>query len=171
MTAARGRISLIWAMANNRVIGANNTLPWRMPADLRHFRLLTLGHPVIMGRRNYESLGRPLPGRKNIVVTRQADYRAEGCEVAGSLEDALRKTAGNPEIFIIGGATLYAQTLGLADRLYATLIDAQVQGDTLFPEFDERAWTETAREAHLADEQNPFNYCFVTWDRRSGAGA
>ncbi|MDA8362555.1 MAG: type 3 dihydrofolate reductase [Gammaproteobacteria bacterium] len=165
MNSTRSRISLVWAMASNRVIGANNALPWRLPADLRYFRRLTLGHHVIMGRRNYESLGRPLPGRDNIVITRQADYRAPGCAVVGSVEEALRVAATDPEIFVIGGATLYAQTLALADRLYATLIDAQVAGDTLFPEFDTQAWIETAREQHLADADNPFNYCFVTWER------
>ncbi len=166
MSAPQSRISLIWAMTSNRVIGADNALPWRLPADLRQFRRLTLGHHVIMGRRNYESLGRPLPGRDNIVVTRQADYQAAGCTVVGSVEEALRTAAGDPEIFVIGGATLYAQTLGLADRLYVTLIDAQIPGDTLFPDFDMQAWVETARELHLADHDNPFNYSFVTWDRR-----
>ncbi len=165
MSIARSRISLIWAMASNRVIGANNALPWRLPADLRHFRNLTLGHHVIMGRRSYESLGRPLPGRDNIVVTGQKDFQAEGCTVAGSIEEALRAAAGDPEIFVIGGATLYAQTLGFADRLYATLIEASVPGDTLFPDFDTRAWVETARETYPADENNPFDFSFVTWER------
>ncbi len=168
MSDARPRISLIWAMASNRVIGANNALPWRLPADLRHFRHLTLGHPVIMGRRNHESLGRPLPGRRNIVITRQAGYGAEGCTVVGSVEEALRAAAGDTEIFIIGGATIYAQTLDRADRLYATLIDAAVPGDTLFPPFDTREWVEIAREPHPADAENPFSYVFVTWDRPPG---
>ncbi len=168
MSAPRSRISLIWAMTSNRVIGVHNALPWRLPADLRHFRKLTLGHHVIMGRRNYESIGRPLPGRKNIVVTRQADYRADGCIVVGSIEEALRTAAGDPEIFVIGGATLYAQTLGVADRLYATLIDAHIPGDTLFPDFDTKAWVETAHEPHRADQDNPFDYSFVTWERPPG---
>ncbi len=166
MTGSRSRISLIWAMANNRVIGANNTLPWKLPADLRHFRTLTTGHHIIMGRKNYESIGRPLPDRVNIVVSRQAAYEAPGCVVVGSIEEALQRAAGDPEIFVIGGAAIYAQTLEHADRLYLTRINAQIQGDTFFPDFAEGAWRETAREDHLADERNPYDYSFITLERR-----
>jgi len=167
MTNAGSRLSLIWAMASNRVIGANNALPWKLPADLQYFRRLTSGHHVIMGRKNYESLSRPLPDRTNIVVSRQPAYHAPGCRVVRSVDEALCAATGDPEIFVIGGATIYAQTLSRADRLYMTIIDAEIPGDTLFPEFDENAWMETAREQHAADERNPYNYTFITLERRS----
>lgn len=160
-------ISIIVAMAENRVIGVNNTLPWRLPADLRHFRRLTTGHHVIMGRRNYESIGRPLPDRTNIVVTRNPAYRAPGCRVRHSLEDALRDVGNDPEVFIIGGAEIYRQALGKADRIYLTLVHATIGGDTRFPEFDTREWNETSRARHEADEKNPYAYSFVTYDRKN----
>lgn len=159
------RVSLIAAMAENRVIGVNNTLPWRLPADLRHFRRLTTGHHVIMGRRNYESIGKPLPDRTNIVVTRNPDYRAPGCLVKHSLEDALAATNDDPEVFVIGGAEIYRQALDRADRLYLTLVHAQVQGDTYFPPFDEKHWQEIGRERHEPDEKNPHACTFLIYDR------
>jgi dihydrofolate reductase len=154
-------------MAENRVIGVNNTLPWRLPADLRHFRQLTTGHHVIMGRRNYESIGRPLPDRTNIVVTRNRDYRAPGCEVRHSLEEALRDASGDPEVFVIGGAEIYRQALDKADRIYLTLVHADVPGDTFFPEFDARDWNEISCARHEADEKNPYACSFVTYDRKT----
>lgn len=159
------RVSIIAAMAENRVIGVNNTLPWRLPADLRHFRRLTTGHHVIMGRRNYESIGRPLPDRTNIVVTRNPAYRAPGCVVRHSLEEALRDTGDDPEVFVIGGAEIYRQALARADRLYLTLVHANVPGDTFFPEFDAREWRETGRTRHEADDKNPYACSFVTYER------
>lgn len=153
-------------MAENRVIGVNNTLPWRLPADLRHFRQLTTGHHVIMGRRNYESIGRPLPERINIVVTRNRDYRAPGCAVRHSLEEALRDAGDDPEVFVIGGAEIYRQALDKADRIYLTLVHATVHGDTFFPEFDPGDWNETSRTRHEADEKNPHACSFVTYDRK-----
>lgn len=163
------RVSLIAALAENRVIGRNNTLPWRLPADLKRFRKLTTGHPVILGRKNYESIGRPLPERTNIVVTRDRDYRAPGCVVVDSL-DAAYTAAGNvDEIFIIGGAELYAQTLARADRLYLTLVHAAVPGDTYFPKFDLGDWIETARERHEPDASHVYAYSFVTYERRRAA--
>jgi len=160
------RVSLIAAMAENRVIGVNNTLPWRLPADLRHFRQVTTGHHVIMGRRNYESIGKPLPDRTNIVVTRNPSYRAPGCLVKHSFEDALAAVTNDPEIFVIGGAEIYRQALDHADRLYLTLVHAQVQGDTYFPPFDETRWQEVSRERHEPDEKNPHACTFLVYDRK-----
>ena len=160
------RVSLIAAMAENRVIGVNNTLPWRLPADLKHFRGLTTGHHVIMGRRNYESIGKPLPDRTNVVVTHNRDYRAPGCIVAHSLEEALGRAQADPEIFIIGGAEIYRQAFARAGRLYLTLVHATVVGDTYFPEFASDRWNEISRERHEADAKNPYPYSFLVYDRR-----
>ena len=162
-------VSLIAAMAENRVIGVNNTLPWRLPADLRHFRQLTTGHHVIMGRRNYESIGKPLPDRTNIVVTRNTEYRAPGCEIKHSLVDALQDIQDDTEVFVIGGAEIYRQAMSDADRIYLTLVHANISGDTFFPEFDTREWNEISRTRHKADEKNPHAYSFVTYDRKNGA--
>jgi dihydrofolate reductase len=159
------RVSLIAAMAENRVIGAHNTLPWRLPADLKHFRQLTSGHHVIMGRRNYESIGKPLPQRTNIVVTRNRHYCAPGCVVVHSLEEALQRAESDPEIFVIGGAEIYRQALARAERLYLTLVHAAIEGDTYFPEFDPDQWDEISRERHEADEKNPYAYSFVVLHR------
>ena len=157
-------------MSRNRVIGRNNTLPWRMPADLQHFRHLTTGHHIIMGRKNHEDIGKPLPGRTNIVLTQQTGYAAPGCLVVHSLQEALMAAKADNEVFVIGGAMIYSQTLDLADRLYITEIDADVDGDTLFPEFDRSSWTETSREEHPADEKNPYAYRFITLERNTPAG-
>lgn len=155
-------------MAENRVIGVNNTLPWRLPADLRHFRQLTTGHHVIMGRRNYESIGKPLPDRTNIVITRNPGYHAPGCNVKHSLVEALQGIQNDPEVFIIGGAEIYRQTIGDSDRIYLTLVHADIRGDTYFPEFDAREWHEISRTRHEADEKNPYAYSFITYDRKNG---
>ena len=159
-------LTLIAAVARNGVIGKDNRLPWHLPADLRHFKALTSGHTVIMGRKTWESLPpnfRPLPGRRNIVVTRNAAFRAEGATVVNSLADAVA-AAQDGEAFVIGGAELYAAALPLADRLQLTEIDADFEGDTHFPAFDSREWRETAREAHL--DESSFDYAFVTYERR-----
>ena len=163
------RVSLIAAMAENRVIGVNNTLPWRLPADLRHFRRVTTGHHVIMGRRNYESIGKPLPDRTNIVVTRNPSYRAPGCLVKHSIEDALAAAQNDPEVFVIGGAEIYRQALDRADRLYLTLVHAQIEGDTYFPPVDEKQWQEISRERHEPDEMNPHACTFLVYDRKPPA--
>ncbi|BAU47868.1 dihydrofolate reductase [Sulfurifustis variabilis] len=169
MERPRPRISIIVALAENGVIGRDNRLPWHLPDDLKHFRRLTVGHPVIMGRRNYESLGRPLPDRLNIVVTRQAGYAAaSGCRVVHSLEQAFAQADGAEEIFVIGGGDLYAQTLERADRLYLTRVHAGVDGDTRFPEFDVAAWHEIERVHHEADAHHAYAFSFVTLDRRRG---
>jgi len=159
------RIALIVAMAENRVIGRNNQLPWHIPADLRHFKTLTMGKPIIMGRKTHESIGRPLPGRDNIVITTDRLYQAEGCQVVHSIGQALQAAGGCEEAMIIGGANLYRQTLEDAGRLYLTLIKAEPQGDAWFPEIDPQQWREIEREAHKADESNQYDYDFVVLDR------
>ena len=158
-------LTLIAAVAKNGVIGKDNRLPWHLPADLRHFKALTSGHAVIMGRKTWESLPekfRPLPGRQNIVVTRNATYAASGATVAGSLPDAVAAAAGE-EAFVIGGAELYQVALLLADRLQLTEIDAEFDGDTWFPARDLRQWREVTRDMHR-DETGP-GYAFVRYDR------
>ncbi|MCK9380065.1 MAG: dihydrofolate reductase [Sulfuritalea sp.] len=158
-------LTLIAAVARNGVIGIDNRLPWRLAADLKHFKALTLGHAVIMGRKTWESLPasfRPLPGRHNIVVTRDAAYHAAGATVAASLPAAL-SAAESDEAFVIGGAELYAAALPLADRLQLTEIDAAFEGDTHFPAFDRGQWQETARETH--HDAAGFGYAFVTYQR------
>lgn len=158
------RVSLIAAVAENGVIGRENALPWRLPADLQHFRRLTTGHPIIMGRRNYESIGRPLPERTNIVVTRRTDYRAPGCIIAHSLEAAFDAAPG-PEIFVIGGAEIYAQALARADRIYLTRVHARIAGDSFFPAVDWSGWRELTREHHASDARHEYAYTFITLDR------
>jgi dihydrofolate reductase len=160
-------VSIIVAMAENRVIGRDNALPWRLPNDLKHFKRLTMGHPIILGRRNYESIGRPLPGRRNIVVTRQRHYAAPGCIVVHSLDEAWRAAGDDPEVFVIGGAELYAQALPRAARLYLTRVHAAVAGDTRFPDFDEAGWRELARERHEPDADHAYAYSFITLERRA----
>ncbi|WP_439683124.1 Dihydrofolate reductase [Cupriavidus oxalaticus] len=157
-------LTLVVAKARNGTIGRDNTLPWRLPEDLAHFKRTTMGAPVIMGRKTWDSIGRPLPGRRNIVVSRNPDLRIEGAEVATSLEDAQRLCVGADQIFLIGGAQLYAEAMPSADRLVVTEIDADVEGDAFFPPIDRAQWLETARETHHS-EANGFNYAFVTYDR------
>ncbi len=162
-------LSLIWAMADNRVIGIENRLPWKLPADMKWFRQNTMGKPIIMGRLTFESFGaKPLPGRRNIIISRNPSYTADGIEVYTSLEDALQSTQNNEETMIIGGMSLYKQALPLADRLYMTLIHANVEGDAWFPEFDLHEWQETARNDFPADEKNPHAYSFITLDKQPG---
>jgi dihydrofolate reductase len=139
-STGKPRISVIAALAKNRVIGIENRLPWRLPEDLAHFKALTLNHPILMGRKTFDSLGRPLPGRTNIVITRNPDYRPEGCKVAESIADAVASCADASEVFFIGGAELYRQVLPLADWLYLTEVGVDAEGDAWFPEFDHSAF-------------------------------
>jgi dihydrofolate reductase len=155
--------ALVAALARNRVIGVGNRLPWRLPEDLARFKRLTMGAPVIMGRKTRESIGRPLPGRRNIVVTRAREASWEGCVVAHSLADALALARDAGEAFVIGGAELYAQALPGADRLYLTLIDADYAGDAWFPEFDAAAWREVARASGVSADG--VGYAFVDYER------
>jgi dihydrofolate reductase len=166
-------IALVVAMDRRRVIGRDNRLPWRLPDDMQRFKALTLGHAVVMGRKTYESIGRPLAGRRNLVLTRRADYAAPGTTVVHSLEQALAcARAGQPgggagaPVFVIGGADLYAQALPLADRLYVTHVATTVAGgDATFPEIDPAAWRAVAREEHPADARHPFPFSYVTYER------
>ncbi|TNI55073.1 type 3 dihydrofolate reductase [Aeromonas veronii] len=162
------KISMIAAMAHDRVIGKDNQMPWHLPADLAHFKRVTLGKPVLMGRKTFESIGRPLPGRRNLVISRNPDYQAEGIEVVGSVEAALALLAGSSaeELMVIGGGHLYAEMLPSADCLYLTRIDLAVEGDTRFPAFDDGQWQRVDCESHPADEKNPHPYSFETWQRR-----
>jgi len=157
-------ISLIAAMAKNRVIGKNNEMPWHLPADLKHFKAVTLGKPIIMGRKTYESIGRPLPGRTNIVISTNKAYTLEGCETATSLEEAIKLVKEVEEVMIIGGGFLYSQTLKFADKLYLTFIDLEEDGDTFFPDYQALNLKEIKREKHLKDEKNPYNYEFVDFE-------
>jgi dihydrofolate reductase len=159
-------ISIIVAMGTNRVIGRDNRLPWRMPADMRRFRAITMGKAILMGRLTYESIGRPLDGRHNIVLTRDRAFVAEGCTVVYSIDEALR-AAGPGEILVIGGGLLYEQMLPMADRIYLTLIDAEFEGDSYFPLIEASRWTEAAREVCPADDRNGYNYAFLVLERRS----
>lgn len=160
-------ISIIVAMAKNRVIGINNTLPWRCPEDLKHFKALTMGHHIIMGRKTYESIGKPLPGRTSIVITRNHDYTADGVTIAHTLEAGIAMCGEDSEIFIIGGAEIYAQALSHADKLYITEIQENVLGDAQFPEFNLSEWREISRTIHHQDSPEPLEFHFVEYQRRT----
>jgi dihydrofolate reductase len=169
-TPHKPTLSLIWAMADNRVIGIENRLPWKLPADMKWFRQNTLGKPIIMGRLTFESFGaKPLPGRRNIIISRNPSYAAEGIETYSSLEEALKATQSDDEVMIIGGMSLYQQALPLADRLYMTLVHTAADGDAWFPEFDLQQWHETERSDFPADEKNPHPYSFIILDKQPGA--
>lgn len=159
-------ISLIAAMTKNRVIGYNNTLPWDLPDDFRHFKRTTLYKPVIMGRATFDSLGGPLPGRQNIIITRNEALRIKDCDIVHSLQEALILAGEAPEVMIAGGAQVYALALPLADRLYLTIIDCELGGDAFFPEFDLSEWNETARVDHPADEKHEYAFQFLTLERK-----
>lgn len=158
-------ISLIAAMGENRVIGKNNTLPWDMPSDMQRFRTLTRDKPVIMGRATHISIGRPLPHRTNIVLTRQPDFLTKGCVVVHSVHDALAAARDAKEVMIIGGGSIYEQFLPLAHRMYLTIIHAPFEGDAFFPDYDVRIWKEIERTDFPADDQNPHPYTFITLGR------
>jgi dihydrofolate reductase len=161
-------ISIIAAMDRKRGIGVDNRLPWRLSADLKRFRELTMGHHIIVGRKTFESIGGPLPGRRMIVVTRDGNYKADGCDVAHSVEDAinLARERGESEVFICGGAEIYARSIEIVDRMYLTFVDAEVAADTFFPEFDEREWSEQESFYQPADEKNQYPSIFKTLVRR-----
>jgi len=163
------RLSILVAMAKNRVIGKNNALPWHLPADLKHFKALTMGHPVIMGRKTYESIGRLLPGRTNIIVTRQKAYQVAGAITVNSIDDALKVCQagvdGNNEVFLIGGAELYRQTLERCNRIYITEIQQDFDGDTFFPAFNLEEWKEITREKHFSEDRI-LDYHFVVFNHK-----
>lgn len=166
------RISILVAMASNRVIGQKNTLPWHLPADLKHFKALTMGHGIIMGRKTYESIGRPLPGRLNVIITRQKNYQVTGTIVVHSIDEALQVCKNdkviNGKSFIIGGAEIYQQTLALCHRMYITEIQQCFDGDTFFPKFDPDEWVEATREKHSSSKGSQLAYHFVVFDRKAG---
>ncbi len=153
-------------MDRNHVIGNNTTLPWRIAADLKNFKKITMGKPVVMGRKTYESIGRPLPGRENIIITHDQYYAAVGCTVLHSIEAIGKHCKAATEVMIAGGAEIYRATLGQASRLYLTEVQAAVPGDTFFPQFDRHDWQESARAAFKADAENEFDYSFVILERR-----
>jgi len=173
------KLSIIVAMARNRTIGLNNTLPWRIPEDLKHFKSLTMGHHIIMGRKTYDSIGKPLPGRTTVVVTRnrelkiaawpqpQGNVPPTGCIIVHSLAEAIEVCAGDPEIFIAGGAELYAQALPLAGMLYITELQHDIEGDAYFPELDRSEWQEIVREQRSQVEPQPLEYHFATYQRKN----
>jgi dihydrofolate reductase len=162
----RGKLAIIVAMARNRTIGINNTLPWRIPADLKRFKSLTMGHHLVMGRKTFDSIGKPLPGRTTVVVTRNDALKIEGCIMAYSLEEAIKACAGDDEIFIVGGAELYALAMPLVDTIYLTEINRDVAGDTYFLEFDKTQWQELAREQCSQETPLALEYHFVTYGRK-----
>jgi dihydrofolate reductase len=160
------RLSIIVAMAKNLTIGVDNTLPWRCPEDLKHFKALTMGHHMIMGRKTYDSIGKPLPGRTTVVVTRNTGLQIDGCLIAHSLEQAIAACAGDEAIFIVGGAELYTQSLPLADTLYITEIQQDVEGDAHFPAFNKAEWQEVSREVRSQETPQPLEYHFVCYRRK-----
>lgn len=159
------KISIIVAMDKKGIIGLEGGLPWHLSADLKHFKTITMGKPLIMGRKTHKSIGRPLPGRKNIVLTHSKEFKAEGCTVVHSLEDAFQAAGDVDEVMIMGGSGIYDQSLARAGRLYLTEVDADVKGDVYFPEFNKGEWIEVEREEHSADEKNDFDYSFVVMER------
>jgi dihydrofolate reductase len=160
------RLTLIVARARNGVIGRDNQLPWRLPEDLAHFKRTTMGRPIVMGRKTWESIGRPLPGRRSLVLSRDPHYAAPGAEVVASLDEALARTAAEPEVFVIGGAQLYAAAAPRAQCLVLTQIDADFTGDAHFPAPDPAQWHEVAREHHPASGERPWAFDFVRYERR-----
>ena len=162
-------ISMIVAVSENGVIGKDGEIPWRLSADLQRFKYLTMDHHLIMGRKTYESIGKPLPGRIMVVITHQEDYSAPGCEVVHSLEEAITfaEKAGESEAFIAGGASVYAEAFPLADRLYYTQVQAEVEGDTFFPPFVEDEWQMVENVEYPADLRNDYSFTFISLERRS----
>jgi len=162
------RLVAVVAMAENGIIGVDNRLPWRLPADLQRFKSITMGRPILMGRRTFESLGRPLPGRRNIVLTRDRSWSAVGAVVVHSLDEALDAAGEAPELMVIGGAAIYALCWPGVDRVEMTLVHASPEGDTRLAGFDWRDWRELARERHAADERHDHDYSFITLARAPG---
>ncbi len=158
-------LSMIVAHANNRVIGKNNDMPWHLPADLAYFKKTTLGKPIIMGRKTFQSIGRPLPGRKNIVISRDENFHAEGVEVVNSVDAALALVHDIEEVMVIGGGAIYQHCLAAAQRLYITHIDADIDGDTYFPEYDLNVWKRVASERRASDEKNPHQLNFIVYEK------
>lgn len=162
------KISIIVACSSNQVIGVDNQLPWHLPADLAYFKKLTTGHPILMGRKTYESIGRPLPNRKNIVITRNKNFSGESLFVFHSLDEAIQDCRDNhyPEIFIIGGDNIYQQSLDVSNKIYLTRVHTLItEGTAFFPELDPTTWTKISSEKHVADEKNQFDYDFEVYEK------
>ena len=161
------QISQIVAVAQNGAIGKDNDLIWRLPADLKFFKNTTTGHHMLLGRKNYDSIGRPLPNRVSLIISRNTDYVAEGAEVFSSIEDAIQfaKDEGESELFIVGGAQIYEQTMDLTTRIYYTEVHESFDGDCFYDRPDEKYWKEISREDHQSDEKNPYDYSFVVYER------
>ena len=160
------KLSLIVAMDRNGVIGAKGDLPWHISADLKNFKTITMGKPIVMGRKTHESIGRPLPGRENIILTRDKNYHAKGCTVLQSLDEIIEHCKVVDEIMITGGSEIYQHTLDQASYLYLTEVHTEIEGDTFFPEFNRNEWKEISREDFKADEKNDFDYSFVVLERK-----
>jgi len=160
------KLSIIVAASQNNVIGKDNQLIWRLSADLKRFKALTTGHHIIMGRKTFDSIGKPLPNRTSIIITRQADYKAEGCIVVNSLDEALAKVPADQEAFIIGGGTIYKEVMDKADKLYLTLVHSKFDGDTFFPKVDDKIWKSIHREDHLPSEKNEYAYSFIDFVKK-----
>lgn len=158
-------VSLVVAASTNNVIGRDGQLPWRLSSDLKRFKAITMGKPIVMGRLTHESIGRPLPGRQNIVISTREDYVADGCDVVGSPEAAIAAAGSATEIMVIGGGQIYGQFLPLANRIYLTRVHAEIVGDAYFPALDDSAWSESAREEHHTDGAHDYDYAFVTLQR------
>lgn len=165
-TARRPRISLVVAMGKNRVIGAEGRIPWHLPNELKLFRRITMGHHIIMGRKTYESIGRLLPGRTTVIVTRQPGYAVPGAVVAHSIDEAIAGCREDDEMMVIGGGELYRAILPRADRIYLTTVDAEPSGDTFMPHLDQKEWHVASSEAFPADDRHPYAYRFEVWDRK-----
>ncbi len=161
-------ISFIWGQDRNRLIGRDNALPWKLPADMAWFKKSTMGKPILMGRKTYESIGRPLPGRVNLILTRQTNLQIEGCTVVHSLGEAKSSVPEADEIMVMGGAEIYALLFDQAERLYITEIDAEFEGDAWFPAFDRSAWAEEFHESHQPDEKNAYPYSFSILECKTG---
>lgn len=159
------KLTAVVALDENRVIGLDNKLPWNMPADLQHFKKITLGKPILMGRKTYESIGRPLPKRRNIIISRDKNFAADGCEIFASPDAALHALQDCPEVMLIGGAQLFSQLLPKLTHLELTTIHHQFMGDTFFPELDFTQWQEITRETHPADAENPYSYTFLSYEK------
>lgn len=162
-------ISFLFAMGKNRVIGRDNQLPWHLPADLAYFKKKTMGHPIVMGRKTYESIGKPLPGRENVIVTRNSEYEAEGCTVVHSVDEACRMFPDDEEIFVIGGAKLFDAFYPFADRMYVTYINETFEGDTFFRAIDDSEWKRTSVEKGIKNDKNRYEYSFITYERKSSS--
>jgi dihydrofolate reductase len=159
------KTAFVVAMDEQGLIGRDNDLPWRLSADLQYFRRITMGKPILMGRKTHESIGRALPGRQNIVVSSLADYQAEGCDVVNSIESALKLAADADEIMVIGGSSLFEQMFDIVDKLYLTRVHAELEGDTWFPEWDKTQWQLISQESHPDDEKNDYAYSFEVYQR------